>query len=248
MMAAPYCILVVYIAFGVQLGTDHPTTVDRAQSFFYCSLGGLGFTTAVRFFTAIVSIVAAILQGLSLSSLRQRQQAMGADSDNLRPAVAFATRLMIFALYNLVSAIASLAAIEIPGSTFPDMFAASVGIALFIVIGSDPRILRSCGYRRGSGQTAEPQRQQPVRLSLTPTSASFDLDLLKVRTDSEASEQARLEALQRYYAERVRGLGVDVKIIAKPEDAFVSRRDSGVVMHDDEEYGLPEVSSPMWRF
>jgi len=42
MMAAPYCILVVYIAFGVQLGNDHSTNVDRAQSFFYCSLGGLG--------------------------------------------------------------------------------------------------------------------------------------------------------------------------------------------------------------
>lgn len=46
------------------------------------------------------------------------------------------------------------------------------------------------------------------------------MDLLNKRTDSEVSEKARLEALHSYYAARVRGEGVKVEIIERPQDAF----------------------------
>ena len=46
------------------------------------------------------------------------------------------------------------------------------------------------------------------------------MDLLNKRTDSDVSEKARLEALHSYYAARVRGEGVKVEIIERPQDAF----------------------------
>lgn len=47
------------------------------------------------------------------------------------------------------------------------------------------------------------------------------MDLLNKRTDSDVSEKARLDALHSYYAARVRGEGVKVEIIERPQDAFI---------------------------
>ncbi|GBE81387.1 hypothetical protein SCP_0311160 [Sparassis crispa] len=238
----PYLTFAVFVAVGAHLGSDHEDRVDRAQRFFFCSVDWTPYNNAAFSFALTASILAAALQSCNLFDLWRRKDVLSTEHEATTD-FQFSVRITVFTWYNLLSAILNLVSLQHLDTAFPDIFSASVGMALFIIFGTERDIIRSWRFwRRESGST---RPEQPIKPNLTPTSPSFDLDLLK-RTDSDVSEKARLEALHAYYAARVRGLGVDVQIIAKPEDAFLAQRDSGVVMQED--YGLPEMSSPIWRF
>ncbi|KAH9947592.1 hypothetical protein B0H21DRAFT_322894 [Amylocystis lapponica] len=223
LLGAPYCIFFVFAIIGALLGMQRPERVNRAQRFFYCSIKCDIFTDAVTSFSAVVCIIAAILALHIAVALIFNRRLLRRSKRKARINLQFCVRVGIFTAYMLTAAIARFAAIWRPQSVFPDMFTATVGMATFLIFGTQTDVVRSWVFCRRAEDTSRsgPNTCPPLKVPYP----SFDLDLLK-RTDSEVSEQARLEALHNYYSARVRGLGVGIEIISRPEEAFAGDGDS----------------------
>ncbi|KAH9936389.1 uncharacterized protein B0H18DRAFT_1100981 [Fomitopsis serialis] len=231
LLGSPYITLGVFCAIAAKLGVEYPDQVDRTTRFFYCAINLKTFAIAINAFSAAVCIIAVgFFVHLAMQQLRTRET-RPPRQHSAKADTAFRIRVGLLTLYMLTAALANLGALGDPGTAFPDIFTASVGMAIFLLFASQSDVLHAWRTLRPFSAPL-PRRARPGSPPAPHTPhPSFDLDLLTKRTDSDVSEQARLEALHTYYAERVRGEGVKVEIIPRPQDAFIPgselRRASG---------------------
>ncbi|KAH9841614.1 uncharacterized protein C8Q71DRAFT_853983 [Rhodofomes roseus] len=234
LIVSPYLTLGVFCAIAAKLGVEYPGQVDRATRYFYCAVNVQALTIAVAVFSAAVCIIAAgFFVHLAMQQLRTRET-RPLRQHSAKVDTSFRIRVGVLTLYTLTAALANLGSLGDTGTAFPDILTASVGMAVFLIFASQTDVLHAWWSFRPFQSPLVRPRHQPRADSAPPARTpypSFDLDLLTKRTDSDVSEQARLEALHTYYAERVRGEGVKVEIIDRPQDAFIPgselRRASG---------------------
>ncbi|KAI9058400.1 hypothetical protein FKP32DRAFT_1614858 [Trametes sanguinea] len=218
LLCAPYLTYICLSAGALHIALQDPSRVSRAHRFFYCSIDFDAFNIAMTAFTTAVCVIATGLGIHLVIMLSRNWKAMrhaGLDTGvNLQHTV----RVGIFMTYVVCGSIIELVGMVKSQSFIPDMVAASVGTALFIVFATQPdvlrvwsRLLRRCIPRR-------------LRKATAPTQPpSFDLDLLQ-RSDREYDEKARLAALHAYFNARVHLMGIEVEVIKRPEDAFIVDR------------------------
>ncbi|KAJ2986876.1 hypothetical protein NUW54_g9593 [Trametes sanguinea] len=228
LLCAPYATYICFLAGALHVALQAPSTVNRSHRFFYCSIDFEAFNIPMAFFTTAVCSIAIGLEvhlAIMLSrDWKAKRHAGLVTGVNLQLTV----RIGIFMAYVFCGSIIELVSCIVKTrSIIPDMFAASAGIALFIVFATQPDVLRAWSrlLRRFIPRQSRMASAlaQPVRRSPTPQ-PSFDLDLLQ-RSDREYDEKARLAALHAYFNARVHLMGIEVEVIKRPEDAFVVGRD-----------------------
>ncbi|KAI0770261.1 hypothetical protein C8Q74DRAFT_886525 [Fomes fomentarius] len=218
LVVAPY---VTYVGFAIGAlirALQHPGTVFRR--YFYCSLEWDAYTDAMALFTASMCFLAIVLQvhlafTLSRSWTALRRAGLSAGID-----LQLTVRVVVFTAYILCAIGVMVATVANTKSVVPDMFAASIGMALFFVFATQPDVLRVWSgilLGRRDDSATNPLQDLPYRIP-TPV-PDFDCDLLE-RRDSDLSEKVRLAELHAYYKARTQELGVPVEIIRRPEDAF----------------------------
>ncbi|CCM03495.1 uncharacterized protein FIBRA_05629 [Fibroporia radiculosa] len=217
----PYVLLGVFAAIGANLSAQDPDQVSREYRFFYCSLDLAPFASAIAIFSASVCVIATILYAHVLLGIWHNRQATRVVFPTQSHDLQLIIRVGLFVLYMLAASVVNLMLLGNPASAFPDIFIASVGMAVFVIFASQPDVVRVWWFRRRRNMRQRPHMASPP-LPRTPL-PSFDMDLMR-RTESEVSEKARLEALHAYYSARVRGEGVNVEIIDRPENAFIPNR------------------------
>ncbi|KZT73726.1 hypothetical protein DAEQUDRAFT_761711 [Daedalea quercina L-15889] len=235
---APYITLGVFCAIAANLGVQYPSHVDRGTRFFYCAVNLEAFAIAIDVFSAVVCIIAAgLFVHLAMLQLRSRE-IRPVRQHSAKADTALRIRVGLLTLYMLTATLANLGSLGDPGTAFPDIFTASVGMAVFVIFASQFDVLRAWwSWRPCQSPLARPRHARNISPSDARTPyPSFDLDLLNKRTDSDVSDKARLEALHTYYAARVRGEGVKVEIIDRPQDAFI--RDGHELRRASVESGL----------
>jgi len=221
LICAPYLVFVILTAIGVHLGVRHPDLVSRDRNYFYCSINWNPYTNTVGIFTALACIAATALECHLLVVLSRHWRALRRAGRGTGIDLQLIIRAGIFTLYILIGTVLSLASVWSADGLLMDMFAASVGMAMFLIFATQEDVIRAwCFWRRPLKRSSTVSSERPLPRGPYP---SFDLDLLK-RTDSDVSEKARLEALHAYYTSRVEGMGVPIEIISKPEDAFMLGR------------------------
>lgn len=222
LLGVPYVFFAMFTAIAAKLGTDYPTRVSRVQKYFYCSIDLAPFNYAVAILSALACFGAIALYAHLVICLWRARRSLMPFAPPANISVDFCVRIGVFAVCMLTATLAKLVSLGDLNTVFPDMFMASVGLAVFFIFGTQMDVIHAwLSWRRP--KFARQQAPGSPRLPRAPY-PSFDLDLMK-RTDSAVSEKARLEALRAYYAARVQGEGVGVEIIERPEDAFIPGRD-----------------------
>jgi len=222
LLCAPYLALALFVAIGAKLGAEYRDKVDRDQHFFYCAVDLTPFIASVALFSVLVSLAAVGLYAHLILKLCRNRNTLRRPGQTDDVNIAFLVRVGVYALYMLTATVANLVLLGDEQTVFPDMFIASVGMAVFLIFGSQRELIQAWRFWRRPVRNPRTIPASPV-MPRAPF-PSFDLDLMK-RTDSDVSEKARLEALRNYYSARVRGEGVGVQIIERPEDAFIPGRD-----------------------
>lgn len=221
LLGVPYVFFAMFTAIAAKLGTDYPTRVSRVQKYFYCSIDLAPFNYAVAILSALACFGAIALYAHLVICLWRARRSLMPFAPPANISVDFCVRIGVFAVCMLTATLAKLVSLGDLNTVFPDMFMASVGLAVFFIFGTQMDVIHAwLSWRRP--KFARQQAPGSPRLPRAPY-PSFDLDLMK-RTDSAVSEKARLEALRAYYAARVQGEGVGVEIIERPEDAFIPGR------------------------
>lgn len=221
LLGVPYVFFAMFTAIAAKLGTDYPTRVSRVQKYFYCSIDLAPFNYAVAILSALACFGAIALYAHLVICLWRARRSLMPFAPPANISVDFCVRIGVFAVCMLTATLAKLVSLGDSNTVFPDMFMASVGLAVFFIFGTQMDVIHAwLSWRRP--KFARQQAPGSPRLPRAPY-PSFDLDLMK-RTDSAVSEKARLEALRAYYAARVQGEGVGVEIIERPEDAFIPGR------------------------
>ncbi|RPD77861.1 hypothetical protein L226DRAFT_568849 [Lentinus tigrinus ALCF2SS1-7] len=228
LVTTPYIVYICFAVVGLQYAVRHADRVDRARRYFYCSIHWDLYNNVMGLFTATVCLIAAALEAHIMFMLSRNWTALRRAGMSVVIDLQLTIRAGIFTAYVLCGTVVMLATVANARSIVPDMWAASIGMAFFLVFATQPDVLRVWANilsrrhfrnasRREMYSTASPER------SPTPL-PSFDCDLLE-RTNSDASEKARLAALHAYYKARVHLTGVEVEVIKRPEDAFLAGND-----------------------
>ncbi|KAI0372201.1 hypothetical protein BV20DRAFT_1050958 [Pilatotrama ljubarskyi] len=243
LLAAPYVTHLAFAAGALHVALEDPGRVSREHRFFYCSIDFDPFNVPMALFTAVVCLVATILEVHLIVMLSRNWRALRRAGLGTGIDIQLIIRLSVFVAYIFCGMIVMVATVFNAQSILPDMFAASVGTAFFAVFATQPDVLRAWSqllFCRRSKESDASTLRTKTALCRSPTPLpSFDLDLLK-RSDSEVDENARLAALHAYYNARVHDMGVEIEVIKRPEDAFVvgrePRRAWGVVGNNGAHY------------
>ncbi|OCH91224.1 hypothetical protein OBBRIDRAFT_543779 [Obba rivulosa] len=218
LVCAPYLTFIIFAAVGTHLGLRHSDLVNRDRLYFYCSIKWKPFTDTVGIFTALVCIVATVLECRLLVVLSRNWRALRRAGLGTGIDLQLIVRVCIFTVYILIGTVISLSSIWIGDGVLTNMWAASGGMASFLIFSTQADVFRAwCFWRR---PLTRPDTMSSERRLPRAPYPSFDLDLLK-RTDSDINEKTRLEALRAYYTSRVQDMGVPIEVISKPEDAFI---------------------------
>ncbi|KAI0729603.1 hypothetical protein C8Q72DRAFT_303649 [Fomitopsis betulina] len=222
LVTTPYLALGVFSAIAAKLGAAYPGQVDRETRFFYCAVNLRALTITLNVFSTTMCVIAGgLFVHLAMKQLRARVT-RPLRQHSAKVHTAFRIRVGLLTMYMLTAALANLGSLADSGTAFPDIFTASVGMAVFLLFATQSDVLRAWWSHRPfrAPPAGRPHPRASNEVLGTPY-PSFDMDLLNKRTDSDLSEKARLDALHSYYAARVRGEGVKVEIIERPQDAFI---------------------------
>ncbi|KAI0822324.1 hypothetical protein BC628DRAFT_1421992 [Trametes gibbosa] len=231
LLAAPYVTHMCFAAGALHISLQDPSRVSRTRRFFYCSVDFDPFSNAMALFTAAVCLVATMLEVHLIVMLSRNWRALRRAKLGTGINIQLLVRVGIFVCYVFCGMIVMIATVFSPQSILPDMFAASVGTAFWVVFATQPDVLRVCvrpllcGRPKAISRTFFPSSSTSKSIpSRSPTPVpSFDPDLFK-RTYSEVDEKARLAALHAFFNARVHDVGAGVEVIKRPEDAFIVGR------------------------
>jgi len=171
-IAAPYITFAVWsVAAGV-LAILHPEKVNRSRRFFYCSIDYNPLSDAMSTFTAVVCIAVTAIEIRIATMLYRNWRGLKKAGESSGVSVQFILRILVFGIYIFMSMMFSLSTVWDPHSVVPDLYGATVGLAVMLVFGSQPDIWRTWFFRHSE----KPQRV--INLSREPSyiSRKFDLD------------------------------------------------------------------------
>ncbi|KAI0771247.1 hypothetical protein BD413DRAFT_65818 [Trametes elegans] len=240
LLAAPYVTHLCFAAGALGVALQEPSRVSRAHRYFYCSIDHDSFNNSVSLFTAAVCLLATVLGVHLIVFMSRNRKALryaGTDSGINKQLV---VRVGIFIGYIACGMAVMILAVFNTKSVLPDMYAASIGTAFFVVFATQTDVfcvwtrVLLCRRSKHAGSTTTASKISTARFS-TPT-PSLDPEHLQITT-SDAAEKLRLATLKSYYHAQVHMTGGEMEVIQRPEDAFVvgtePRRAQGVVGNDD---------------
>ncbi|EIN12736.1 hypothetical protein PUNSTDRAFT_111132 [Punctularia strigosozonata HHB-11173 SS5] len=141
MVAAPYFAMTVFTIAAGALSVHMPDRVSRDRRFFYCSIEFDPFSSSLEGFQALVCLITLgfeIHLGVTLwrnwQALKRAGMSSGLD-------YYFLLRVFVFGVYVLLGMIVSAVMIFSPQSVFPDMYAASIGLVVFLVFGTQRDVM-----------------------------------------------------------------------------------------------------------
>ncbi|KAI0335858.1 hypothetical protein GY45DRAFT_1366451 [Cubamyces sp. BRFM 1775] len=214
LLAAPYVAHLGFAAVALYASLENPGRVTRGRRFFYCSVQFRPFSISLCAYTAVICLVATMLEVHLIVMLSRHRKALR--NAGLRSGIdtQLIVRVGIFVAYVFCGTVVEVINAFGTQTVLPDMFAASVGTAFFLVFATQPRGL-SNATSSSFGTTS------PIRVS---ASLSIDFDPFE-RQDSEEDEKTRVDAAHAYYTSRVLNEGAGVEVIKRPEDAFIADRE-----------------------
>ncbi|OCB85747.1 hypothetical protein A7U60_g7399 [Sanghuangporus baumii] len=220
---APYATLFGFALATSLVAIQDLSKVDRARRFFYCSVGNNHLSNTMGLFTAIVCLICVLFEILIAIRISRAWRAF----KDYKPGITgrgfdkhLVIRLFIFQGYLLVALVLSVASIPSLTSVAPDLFAASIGMAVFLVFGTQSDVLRTWVFWL-------PARPPPVppKDTITPFTNHASPVSRAICNDHQAdaptppgymTPQSRASLMSRK--------GDTVIIISKPEEAFGSTR------------------------
>ncbi|EJD53923.1 hypothetical protein AURDEDRAFT_110618 [Auricularia subglabra TFB-10046 SS5] len=169
----PYVVYFSFAAVAAMIASRNPLRVDRERRFFYCSINASTFSTIVALFAALLLVITTVLEAwIGITLYRNRQIIKQADPTALDDKkkisgedLQFAIRVSIFGGYILIGIALSLLSIVAPTSPVPDMVMASMGTAVFLVFGTQPRVWL---VWRDVFKSKERQQEETHVATLTP--------------------------------------------------------------------------------
>ncbi|KAI0657385.1 hypothetical protein C8Q70DRAFT_1055907 [Cubamyces menziesii] len=232
LLAAPYVAHLCFAVVALHAALENPTRVTRGRRFFYCSVQFRPYTISLCVYTAVVCLIATILEVHLIVMLSRHRKALR--NAGLRSGIdtQLLIRVGIFVAYVVCGLLVEVINVFGIRTVVPDMFAASVGMAFFLVFSTQPDVLRVWSrlipcHRRSKQRSLSNATSSsfgttsPIRAS---ASLSINFDPFE-RQDSEEDEKTRIDAAHAYYTSRVLNEGAEVEIIKRPEDAFIASRE-----------------------
>ncbi|KAK7681526.1 hypothetical protein QCA50_015258 [Cerrena zonata] len=213
LLFAPYIMFTIFIAITVVLGRKHGDDVTRESQFFYCSLNWEPLTLAISILSTLVSIVTLGIEAHFIFWLRRHWGAICKSGFIEEIDLHLYSRIGIFTLYQATSIVLNLVSLEHNLGVLPQMFSASVGLVLFLLIASHPVIIHTWSFRRSANKQSLPWygHSQPEE----PT--------IRIRHASEATADTGTSTtltMKDYYERKLGPNGHGVTVIGRPEEAF----------------------------
>jgi len=194
LLLPPYIVFFGFSLAGAMIGVRIPANVSRNRRFFYCSVRAPMFSNIVAITSAIILFITTIMEvwiGVTLfrnqrttrpMAERQRRQNREQDRSPKRLGaedLQLAIRIGVFGLYIVVGFVISLLSIKAPTSVVPDMIMASIGMAVFLVFGSQPSLWKvwASVFRRDRSSAIVPfpiSTQQTQQTQQTETMESIE--------------------------------------------------------------------------
>lgn len=167
MNTAPYLTLAGWSLAAGLLATQNPEKVNRNRRFFYCSMDNSLFSNTMSIFVAVVCLATIAMEIRIAIMLYRNLRGLRKAGESGVISVQFVVRLLVFGIYIFMSMLFSLATMW-NHSIIPDMYAATIGIAVMLVFGSQADIWRTwCFWRT----------QKPQQVINIPRKPSYDFDL-----------------------------------------------------------------------
>jgi len=142
LLAMPYMAFGGFATASAWIGTHNIENLSRDRRVFYCSLQNSALTNSIAGVVAVSLIATTVLEvwiGVILHrnwrALRKRGNGCGFD-------VSLVVRVVVFGGYVFIGLVMSLLSIVAPKSIVPDMWIASVGLAVVLIFGSQADVLR----------------------------------------------------------------------------------------------------------
>ncbi|KAH9891684.1 hypothetical protein C8Q73DRAFT_762976 [Cubamyces lactineus] len=232
LLAAPYVVHLCFATVALRAALADPSRVTRERRFFYCSVEFSPYTISLCVYTAVVCLIATFLEVHLIIMLSRHRKALRCAGLSSGIDTQLIIRVGIFVAYVFCGMLVEIVGVLGVHTVLPDMFAASVGTAFFLIFATQPDVLRvwsrliSCRRRPkprslSNATSSSFGTSSPIRAS---ASLSIDFDPFE-RQDSEEDEKMRVDAAHAYYLKRVLNEGAEVEIIKRPEDAFIVGRE-----------------------
>ncbi|EKM51858.1 uncharacterized protein PHACADRAFT_262243 [Phanerochaete carnosa HHB-10118-sp] len=149
----PFVMFGLFVAIGVNIALQHPDKVNRAQRYFYCSLDWPALSDAVSVIATLLCLVALGIEIYVVAATTKWWRLLRRGGHLTGEGLTFTIRVVFFTCFLFASTLINLVSIWAPIGALPDLLAASVGMALFLIFVSQPEILRAWAFwrRRTSG-------------------------------------------------------------------------------------------------
>lgn len=143
-IGVPYVVGICFAFATAILSIHDPSRVVRDPSFFYCVYDSRGLAYTLQILTIIVTFAALFLAiHLAISFIRNRRKIRKAGAGyNLNLKAYLIIRVLIFGIYMFFGAIISIMSFFTRSTFIIDIYVSTAGIALFIIFGSQPEVLR----------------------------------------------------------------------------------------------------------
>ncbi|KAF8506323.1 hypothetical protein JB92DRAFT_3201413 [Gautieria morchelliformis] len=210
LLIAPYVTFFSFATSAAFLAVKTPETVNRARRFFYCSFES-PISNVYAVFSAL-SLLTALGFAVAISVFLRRNWRDLRQAGTLD--MHFLARVGVFGVYVFLSLVLSVTSIVAPKSPFPDLFAASVGTALSLILGTQPDI-----WRAWLG------RSKPVPPRIAFNWVSSDMESPKAHDMESSTHDMELEEEDTYVAKdlsSVKDPGAEHVIASFPQEG--SRR------------------------
>jgi len=160
MLAAPYIAQISFSVAALILSLKSPSKVTRKRRALYCSLKYNILSTTMSTFTLTVCIIITAMEGYLAIMLYRNWRVL--HSAGLRGVVdpKFILRVLVFGIYIFFGMIVSLMSMFDERSHFPDIFAATVGLVLFLIFGTQADVFRAWCFWRRAPESVKPTPQE----------------------------------------------------------------------------------------
>ncbi|KAJ7212084.1 hypothetical protein GGX14DRAFT_621661 [Mycena pura] len=143
MLSAPYVAQVVFSTATLVASLHHPENVTRSRRVFYCTLHFPLLSLARSLFTGVVGVGVVILMVRLAVLLWRNWHGMRHAGRPSRIDAQIMLRVLIFGAYLVFGLAANIIYVAAPRSVIPDMYAATIGTAIFLVFGTQADVLRT---------------------------------------------------------------------------------------------------------
>ncbi|KAI5121352.1 hypothetical protein M0805_000660 [Coniferiporia weirii] len=239
LLVAPYIALLSFAIATAVVASRDLQRVNRDRRFFYCSVDDSGLSDTLALFTVVICLLCLLLEIHTAFRIVRAWRAFkamsgGSDIGKRGLDMQLIVRLFIFSGYILIALVFSATSIMSPKSVVPDLFSASIGMAVFLVFGTQPDVLRTWAFWLHIRPPVLPPKDFVVKKPDSAPSLFQEQDLYRPAPRagtiaklnmSESPDGDDAASVRSSFSTRK---GDSVIIIGKPEEAFggLGKRDS----------------------